>query len=263
MKKFYFKLILKILYVLLVLPAIVLPIMFHFDVLNSNDWGNLTCGLLTYLGTIILGIVTTTQTNISLKQADKSIAQTEKTFKSDKYSIIKFTHKSIFEILPITEDFKKNIYEYPVNQFVVYEKDGQFTEKALAITLKYKADGHILNDIKLKNFSINYCKPNRQPYFIDTKVKTDLCETPETDDSQIEIILMCSKGTIEEINELLNKGYLLLNLSFEIKSASNVIVQENVTINYGDTKDKKIVFKETPKTRRIGNISYNYIQKED
>lgn len=242
-------LIVAVVSVLFVAPVIVIWYMFSKKLLDSNDWGEIIGGCLGYYGTIILGLVAIFQTRQALKQSSE-------TFIADKFSTIRIQDRCYFKLVKMNKVFKEQMYQYPINQFIVYQdKKNKDKKQSLSLTLKYNVQNQILNKLILKGIRINYSTE----FYIDSKIVTDICETPKTDDNSLEILFVCDKNIINKMCSLIEQGKFILELRFDVVSGCNVSMQETITLNFSPAElDEKLKLSEENRIWSIDNVSYNY-----
>lgn len=241
---------------LLIIPIIVLVIMFKFNCINKSDIAEIVGGCLGYYGTVVLGIVAVIQTQISLKQ-------NENTFIADKYSYIKILGDCTFQIISNNETTYYNQYNYPVNQYYVkLNNDFRFdkTLNHLKIKLFYKTFNYPIKSINLRGVTGNY----KNEYYIDDKIKTDLCERPNLDCGQLEIVFMLNQNNLDELTQLFNDGQLIFVFQFEITSSFDVKIIETIEVNFSTlTKNQKLKkFSEKELSWTVETTSYRYSEGE-
>lgn len=241
---------------LLIIPIIVLVIMFKFDCINKSDIAEIVGGCLGYYGTVVLGVVAVIQTQISLKQS-------EKTFIADKYSYIKILGDCTFQIISNDETTYYNQHNYPVNQyFVKLNNDFKYdkTLNHLNIKLFYKSFNYPIKSIKLRSVTGNY----KDKYYINDKIKTDLCECPQLDCGQLEIVFMLNQTNLDKLNQLFNDGQFIFVFEFEITSSFDVKIIETIEVNFSSLRKnqepKEFSKKELSWT--VGTTSYRYSEGE-
>ena len=241
---------------LIIIPIIVLVIMFKLNYINKSDNAEIVGGCLGYYGTVILGIVAVIQTQISLKQ-------NEKTFTADKYSYIKILKDCSFEIIPNNETTYYNQHNYPVNQYYVkLNNDFKFDKnlKYLKIKLLYKNLNYPIKSMKLRGVTGNY----KNKYYIDDKILTDLCECPQLDCGQLEVVFMLYQNNLDEFTQLFNDGQLIFVFEFEIISSFDVKIVETVETNFSSlSKNQDLIeFSEEELNWTVKTTSYRYSEGE-
>ncbi len=238
---------------LLIAPIFVIKYLFEIKYLDNDNWGELIGGCLGYYGTIILGIVAISQTQISLRQ-------NAKTFIADKYSVIKIRKECVIQTITNDLTAYENRHKYHMNQFYIsYKNDFAFDESLRFVDLIFNYDsvGFLINSLKIKAITINY----KEKLFINSKVITDLCENPKKSCGQMEVVFMLTENEFNGFNEALRKGQLILNFTFEIISAVGVKMTENIEVNFSSGNSHIKIF-DKEQYLSIGTTSYSYLQGE-
>ncbi len=251
-KKIFKLLIIMIFAILFALPIIVIPILYNKNLLSLLDNGDIVLGCLSYYGTLILGIIAISQTQISLKQ-------NAEIFISEKYALIKIKPKCSFQLLKNTKLNYKNIHNFPVNQYYVgLDNNFDFNEnlKFLKLTLFYTSENAPINKINLKAINFNY----QNDFYVDSLINTSLCENLKENCGQIEIVFRLSKTNLKELEKSINNGTFILIFKFEIISGFNVSMNEEVEINLSSLEfgDSPIKFSKNEKFWTIETTSYTY-----
>ncbi len=237
---------------LFLLPIATIIVLWKKSMISKNDTIDIMSGCLAYYGTIILGIVAVMQTRKSLKQ-------TEKTFTADKYAFIKLRPECSFLHVKNTRQFYDNVHKYPMDAyFVKSDKNFDFNQEnhALTFRLYYDTQNNPIHSIDVEDVKLTY---NFQ-FYVDRSVKTDMCETPKKDCGKLQITFILSEKELDEIQELAEKGMLILQLKLKIVSSVGVTMVETVEANYAptDSHDRKLALKWNDQAWEIDMTCYSF-----
>ena len=211
--------------VTLIATLIILPIvssLWLWFVYEINDISSYIGGLLSYFGTIVLGIV-------AFIQNDK-LHKMERVSKKSK---ILFPGSFLyFEDVP-NKQFVANSELYASNYYLLSDNQGFKGEKFIDIVLPINSIGYELNSIILNKVEINEDdEENKIKVFKNEKVKTELVYSVKNKSFQIELVMICAE--LENLKEKIRQNNFILTLNYTLVSSADVKSTYNTKLNFGD-----------------------------
>lgn len=234
MKKF-----LKILFISSFILLPIIAIILAIFVFKLTDIGSFTGGIITYIGTVLLGFVSLRQ-NTRLHKLERVSKRTR----------IQFDGTFTYNVLNTDPNFVHNSEQVPSNYFVLSDNKDYKGEKMIVMKLPFKIDGYGLKYIEMDYVKINADQHNEQELFINKNVFTEVVYSVKDKTYQIELAIIVAE--LKKIRQLIKANDFILSLYYMVASSADVKTVHIAKLNLGNFLQDKT----ENNTYNMNTISY-------
>ena len=237
-----------------IIIPITLLIIFHFSSHSlefvSENIISVLSGILAYIGTTVLGIVSVWQNQKAFFVNNNLMNLQRSEFEKNKSSIIRFKDNIDFSLYEFNQEFFTQSQKLPQNFYILadenYKND---TNKVECIDLFFENIGYEISKIKIESVSIKAKSVNKKYSPLYDKTKTGFCYDFEKQAYKLSLLLFSDKIFVEDCvkeNET--------NLDIVLNLYSKADVQSHMHIT--------VVLEDYSKTKHITSVMYYYYKDE-
>lgn len=241
--------------VLYIIIPLTLVTIFHFSAHSlefvSENIIAVLSGILAYIGTTVLGIVSVWQNKQAFIVNTRLMHLQRSEFEKNKSSIIRLTNKIEFSIYEFEADFFEKTLELPQNFYLLAEDEySKRLNKVECVDLYFDSIGHELSKIKIKSVNIESAKLKTKIYKqLNEKTKTGFCYDFEKQAYKLSLLLFSDKIFLENIA---NKTRISFDIVMTLYSKADIQSDLHITI----------VLKDFEKNKQIDSVMYYYYNDE-
>ncbi len=224
----------KILNILLITSLILVPIVAIVlaFVFKLSDIGSFIGGIVTYIGTVILGFVSLRQ-NTRLHKLERSSKKTR----------IQFDGTLTYKVSSVADDFVENSEQAPSNYFLISDNKDFKGENLITLRFPFKVDGYSLKYTILDYVRINEEEQNEQEFFVNRNVRTEVVYSVKDKTFQLELAFIAAE--FKKVQQLIKSNDFIISLYYQLISSADVKTLFVTKLNLGN-------FLESP----LGNDKY-------
>lgn len=205
-------------------------------------------GILAYIGTTVLGLVSVWQNKQAFIVNSRLMHLQRSEFEKNKSSIIRFKQEIEFSSYVIAKDFFERCKELPQNFYMLADENyAKNTDKVESIELFFDSLGHELNKIKILKVILS--NKNQQKTYTPLKeeTKTGFCFDFEQQAYKLSLLLFDEKLSMEKF---MAKGNVTIDIVLNVCSKANIRSNLHSTITVDNS------------TKKIHTILYYYYNDE-
>lgn len=220
----------RFLSILLIVGLTIVPIVaillsiFVFDV---TDIGSFVGGIVSYIGTVILGVVSLSQ-NIRLHKLERSSKKTR----------IQFDGTLTYKVSSVADDFVENSIQAPSNYFLISDNKDFKGENLITLRFPFKVDGYSLKYAILDGVIVNEEEHNEQQLFINKNVRTEVVYSVKDKTFQIELAIIAAE--FKKIQQLIKSNDFIISLYYKLISSADVTTLFITKFNLGNFLESQI-----------------------
>ena len=206
-------------------------------------------GVLSYIGTTVLGIVSVWQNKQAFVVNSRLMHLQRSEFEKNKSSIIRFDNTIEFSQYQFDQEFFTASQKLPQNFYILAEENyNKQTNKVECVDLFFDSIGHELSKINIKNVKIKTQNMKKEYFKLFDKTKTGFCFDFEKQAYKLSLLLFSNKMYLENHS----KKSMEIDIIMELHSKANI--QSNLHIT--------VVLKDYEKTKKINSVMYYYNNDE-
>lgn len=232
----------RFLNILLIVALIIVPIiaiLLSIFAFNVTDIGSFIGGIVSYIGTVILGAVSLSQ-NIRLHKLERSSKKTR----------IQFDGTLTYKVSSVADDFVENSIQAPSNYFLISDNKDFKGENLITLRFPFKIDGYSLKYAILDGVIVNEEEHNEQQLFINRDVRTEVVYSVKDKTFQIELAIIAAE--FKKIQQLIKSNDLIISLYYKLISSADVMTLFITKFNLGNFLESQI----GEDKYEMNNISY-------
>lgn len=214
----------RFLNILLILGLTIVPIvaiLLSLFVFNVTDIGSFVGGIVSYIGTVILGVVSLSQ-NIRLHKLERSSKKTR----------IQFDGTLTYKVSNVADDFVENSIQAPSNYFLISDNKDFKGENLITLRFPFKIDGYSLKYAILDGVIVNEEEYNEQQLFINNNVRTEVVYSVKDKTFQIELAIIAAE--FKKIQQLIKSNDFIISLYYKLISSADVATLFITKFNLGN-----------------------------
>lgn len=220
----------RFLNILLIVGLTIVPIvaiLLSIFVFNLTDIGSFVGGIVSYIGTVILGVVSLSQ-NIRLHKLERSSKKTR----------IQFDGTLTYKVSSVADDFVENSIQAPSNYFLISDNKDFKGENLITLRFPFKIDGYSLKYAILDGVIVNEEEHNEQQLFINKNVRTEVVYSVKDKTFQIELAIIAAE--FKKIQQLIKSNDFIISLYYKLISSADVTTLFITKFNLGNFLESQI-----------------------
>lgn len=238
-KKHYLLLSFIILYVIIpILLSLVSYLCAHSLEFFSENVITIVSGVLAYIGTTTLGLVSVWQNRQSVKVNERLMRLQCSEFKKNKSSIIRIKETINFEKYKISNDFFDKCKEIPQSFFVLESQNfnKNSSDKFLRVDFFFDSIGHELNEIGIQRLTIRTDK--NKIIFKPSQTKPNTGYTFEFEEQAFKLsLLLFDNDLLHQFDKMVLSNTLLFEIDTLLVSKASISSSLFLSLNLKDYKD--------------------------
>ena len=238
-KKHYLLTSMIVLYAIIPIAlAIVFNLNFHSLDYASQNIVTIISGVLSYIGTTALGLISVWQNRQSFFVNERLMKLQRSEFEKNQASILRFKEDIEFEKYKISDDFFEKCKAIPQSFFVMKNKEFSKEDKSeyLKVCLFFDSIGFELNTIEIEKLVLKTSKDTRT--FIKYPIDCNTGYTFEFEKNAFKMsILLFDNDLLSKFKSLIESDTMLLELDLLLTSKANISSQTFISINLKNYKD--------------------------
>lgn len=207
-------------------------------------------GILAYIGTTVLGLVTVWQNRQSVKVNERLMRLQRSEFEKNKSSIIRLKDTANFEKYSLNQDFFEKCKAIPQSFFILHSDNFDIKDlkkQYLKADFYFDSVGHELNQIKIEKVVLK--SEGGELSFLPFKMETNTGYTFEFSQEAFKLsLLLFDNSLLTTFKKLVESDTLLFEMQIVLISKANIFSSLFLSIN----------LKEFSATNKIKNCLYFY-----
>ena len=239
---------------LYIIIPFVLIVIFHFSAHSlefvSENIISVLSGILAYIGTTVLGIVSVWQNKKAFFVNNRLMHLQKSEFEKSKSSIIRFKKNVEFSVYEFEKEFFTQSQKLPQNFFILAEDNYiQQNNRVECVDFYFDSIGYEISKIKIEEVTVKTANLQKKYKSLYEKTKTGFCYDFETNSYKMSLLLFCDKMYLQSNAE---KNDIDFDLKINLYSKANVESSVHITI----------MLKDFAKTNSVNSVMYYYYDDE-